>query len=160
MTPALRSVRLILYPYSPMLVEQTHVDWLNDKDLMRYSEQRHHEHSLRTQLDYVREEHPSRFVWLIRCGGIDIGTMSAYVDAVNKRANLGILLGRREYHGQGLAAEAWTAVIDYFFDNDFNKIECGCQDDNWPMRRLATSTGFNLEAEIPGHFRVGDNYKG
>src|SRR5215475_12022905 len=125
MTPALRSARLILHPHSPMLVTQEHVDWLNDKDLMKYSEQRHHEHTLRTQLDYVRAEHPSRLVWLIRCNSVDIGSMSAYVDAANQRADLGILLGRREYHGQGLAAEAWTTVIDYLFDSGLHKIECG-----------------------------------
>jgi len=160
MTPSLRSSRLILHAHSPALVTQEHVDWLNDKDLMRYSEQRHREHTLRTQLDYVRDESPQRKLWLIRCEGVDIGTLAAYVDENNKRCDLGILIGRREYHGQGFAAEAWTAVINYFFDNGLNKIECGCQDDNWPMRRLATTTGFSLEAEIPGHFREGDKYKG
>lgn len=160
MTPALRSARLILHPHSPMLVTCEQVAWLNDKELMCFSEQRHYEHTFRTQLDYVRAEHPNRFLWLLRCNSVDIGTMSAYVDFLNKRANLGILIGKKEYQGQGLAAEAWTTVIDYFFDNDFNKIECGCQDDNWPMRRLASTTGFSLEGEIPGHYRVGDKYKG
>src|SRR5215475_1165082 len=160
MTPALRTLRLILHPHSPMLVTEEQVTWLNNKELMQYSEQRHREHTLKTQLDYVRDEHPHRNVWLIRCNAVDMGTLSAYVDEINKRVDLGILIGRREYHGQGLAAEAWTAVIDYFFDNGFHKIECGCQDDNWPMRRLATTTGFSLEAEIPGHFKVGDRYKG
>src|SRR5262245_38422741 len=111
MTPSLRSSRLILHAHAPGPVTQEHVDWLNDKDLMRYSEQRHHEHTLRSQLDYVRAEHSQRKLWLLRCDGVDIGTLSAYVDIANKRADLGILIGRREYHGQGLAAEAWTTVI-------------------------------------------------
>lgn len=160
MTPSLRSTRLILHPYTPMLVTEDHAEWLNDKELMRYSEQRHHAHTIKSQIEYVRNDAPERLLWLIRCNGTDIGTISAYVDEANKRANLGILLGRREYHGQGLAAEAWLVVVDYLFDQGLYKLECGCMDDNAPMRRLATTTGFVLEAEIPGHFKVGDTYKG
>src|SRR5215475_15788978 len=113
MTPSLRSSRLILHAHSPALVTQEHVDWLNDKDLMRYSEQRHREHTLRTQLDYVRDESPQRKLWLIRCESVDIGTLAAYVDENNKRCDLGILSGSSENQGQGCDAAEWTGVFNY-----------------------------------------------
>jgi len=160
MTPALRSLRLILHPYTPMLVSEEHVSWLNDKDLMRYSEQRHKRHDLYSQQIYAGGYDGNRNLWLLRCNGVDIGTISAYTDNDNSRANLGVLIGKREYQGQGLAAEAWTAVIDWLFDNGFHKVECGCREDNAMMRRLAVTTGMTLEAEIPGHFKVGDEFKG
>jgi len=143
-----------------MLVTQEHVDWLNDKELMQYSEHRHRQHDLGTQFAYTGGHHPERHLWLIRCNGADIGTLSAYVDSTNKHANLGILIGSRAHQGQGLAAEAWTTVVDYLFDEGFHKVECGCMDTNHRMRRLATTTGFTLEATIPGHFRVGDRFEG
>lgn len=172
MTPCLYSTRLILYPYTPMLVTPEHVDWLNNRDLMQYSEQRlRPPHTMVTQMAYAKDVNPNRHVWLIRysrleietipSGGKDIGTISAYVDEHNRTANLGILLGSREHHGMGLAAESWCAVIEWLFtEGDIHKVACGTRDDNYPMRRLATTTGMTLEAEIPGHFKVGDTWRG
>ncbi len=159
MTPALRSLRLILSPYTPMLVTQEHVDWLNDKKLMRYSENRFFKHTQKTQLNYVGFDGEDRMLWLIRCEGVDIGTLVAHLDKQNNHANLGIMLGKQEYQGQGLAAEAWTAVIDYLFSEGLHKVECGCREDNQPMKRVAITTGMKLEAKIPGHFKVGNKYE-
>lgn len=159
MTPCLRSARLILHPYTPILVKQEHVDWLNDKDLMSYSEQRLRPHTMITQMEYAGSANPDRHLWLIRCDGVDIGSISAHVDGFNRRANLGILIGRREYQGQQMAAEAWCTVIDWLFENDIHRVECGHRGDNERMRRLAFTTGFTHEAEIPGYFRKGDSYE-
>lgn len=158
MTPTLRSPRLILTSYTRPLVTQEHVDWLNDRALLQYSEQQRYRHTLRSQLDYVEHVVVTHF-WVIRCNGADIGTMKAYVDEHNRRANLGILLGNRLYHGQGFAAEAWETVMVWLFGEGINKIEAGCQANNNAMRRLAITTGMTLEGEIPGHFRVGDEYR-
>lgn len=160
MIPTLRSARLLLRPYTPMLVQTAHVDWLNDKELMQYSEQQFFDHTMKSQIEYVRAEVPERLLWLICCNGKDIGSISVYVNERHKRANLGILLGAREYHGQGFAAEAWTTVIEHLFESGINKVEAGCRLDNERMRRLAVTTGMRLEAEIPGHFKVGDSYHG
>ena len=158
MTPALRSFRLTLHPYTRILVSLEHVGWLNDPELMQYSENRHLRHTLMSQYAYVSNFGDNQHLWLIRCGEKDIGTISAHVDDINKRANLGILLGSREHQGQGLAAEAWLAVIDWLFGEGIHKVEAGCRDDNHPMRRLAVTTGMTLEAELPGHFKCGDKW--
>lgn len=158
-TPSLRSRRLILYPYTPVLVADEHVRWLNDPELMQFSEQRHYRHTLRSQISYAGRDSPDRHLWLIRCGTTDIGTISAYVDDNNKNANLGILIGKKEYQGQGFAAEAWCTVIDWLFSEGYHKVECGCREDNEPMKRLAMTTGFELEAQISQHFKVGDEFR-
>ncbi len=160
MTPALRSHRLSLRPYTTDLVRHEHVDWLNDKKLMRFSENRNFKHTMKTQLNYVGYESEDRMLWLLQHEGIDIGSISAHFDMENNHANMGILLGKREYHGQGLAAEAWTTVMDFIFSLGQHKVECGCREDNAPMRRLAITTGMLLDATIPGHFRVGGKYIG
>jgi len=143
-----------------MMVTQLHVDWLNDPDLMQFSENRHESHDLGSQFAFTGGYHPERHLWLIRCNGADIGSISAYLDKNNNNANLGILLGSREHQGQGFAAEAWCTVIDFLFESGVHKVECGCREDNHRMRRLAMTTGFTQEGEVPGHFKVGDTYKG
>lgn len=158
MTPTLRSLRLILHAYTPMLVTQQHVDWLNNPELLFYSEQRHRPHSIATQYEYVRGFQPCDHVWVIRCGAEDIGTLTAFVDDINGTANMGVLLGSN--HGQGFGTEAWLTVTEWLFSTGVRKIEAGCRDDNWPMRRLALCAGMRLEAEVPGHFKVGDNERG
>ncbi len=159
MTPTLRSLRLILHDYSPSLVAQEHVDWLNDPTVTRFSEQRHYRHTMKSQYDYVRGVQSCDHIWLIRLGAEDVGTITAHVDPPNGIANMGILLGPA-FQGQGLAAEAWIAVMEWLFSEGIRKVEAGCREDNWQMRRLALSTGMTLEGEVPGHFKVGDGVKG
>lgn len=159
MTPTLRSLRLILHHYTPMLVSQQHVDWLNNQELMFFSEQRHYHHSLKSQLEYTRCFKPCDHVWVIRCGSNDVGTITAHLDDPNSTANMGILLAP-ESQGQGFGTEAWTTVMEWLFSEGIRKVEAGCREDNWAMRRLALNAGMTLEAEIPGHFRVGDSAKG
>lgn len=152
MTPKIETARLVLLPYTRQVVAQTHVAWLNDPVLMRYSENRHLSHTLQSQYAYVDSFPSDSYFWLIRCGKDDIGTISARRNRTNHTANLGILMGDPLYRGSGYAAEAWQAVMAWLFEHGIRKCEAGCRADNWPMRRLAITSGMMLEAEIPGHF--------
>lgn len=171
MTYTLRTPRLVLHPYNEFAVTQQHVDWLNDRELMQYSEQRHFVHTMKSQYEYARqvkfaEDHSisdKQLLWLIqgsdgKDGYEDLGTISANIDLINKRANLGILIGSRPHQGMGLAAEAWNAVVDWLFSQNCHKVEAGCREDNWKMRRLAVTTGMTFEGQIPSHFKVGETF--
>jgi RimJ/RimL family protein N-acetyltransferase len=152
MTPALESARLVLVPYTRSLVAQEHIDWLNDRELMQYSEQRHHTHSLRSEYLWLDSFSPDSHIWLIRCGRDDIGTITAMRDRTNQTADMGILVGDELYRSSGYGAEAWQRVMRYLFEDGVRKVTCGCRGDNWRMRRLALAVGMQLEAEIEGHF--------
>jgi RimJ/RimL family protein N-acetyltransferase len=144
-----------------------HVKWLNDKELMKWSEQRYREHDYETQRDFlaVALMVGNPLVWDIRAG-IDsgqtwesglwkpIGTIHAYIDERHKRVDMGILIGP-EYHGKGYAAEAWSSVYNYLgARHGFRKFEAGTVDGNTPMIKLLMRAGWTPECRRENHFII------
>jgi RimJ/RimL family protein N-acetyltransferase len=144
--------RLVLVPHLPSLVTPEQVAWLNDKEIVKYSEQRHHEHCLHTQKEYVRWKTWDGPLWLIKLDGQDIGTIAAKLDTTNNRAEMGILIGRKDLYGKGYATEAWRAVMQWLFDKGIGKIECGCMSPNLGMRQVAIKSGMVIEGGRKDHF--------
>jgi len=151
-TRRLTTKRLVLS--SLIEVTQQHVDWLNDPDVVRFSENRHKHHSLTTQTAHVARLHDDNtFCWLITItGGRDIGTISAYHDLPNKITEMGILIGDKTAWRQGYGLEAWQAVMAYLFTSDIRKVEAGCMADNHAMRRIMLKSGMTLEGVQIDHF--------
>lgn len=158
MTPQLTTNRLILRPYMASLVTPQHIGWLNNREVVRYSEQRHRTHTEETQHVYLNEKakSPHEHIWLIQIkkSPRDIGTITANVDIHNRIADMGILIGEKEVHNMGYGTEAWKKVMSWLFDKPQNmrKIECGCMLDNRAMRRLTFKAGMTIEGVKLQHF--------
>lgn len=141
-----------------------HVEWLNDKELMRWSEQRYLGHDMLSQKVYLYEAYKSGnpIVFDIRlppaCNmpGFSIGTISAYIDRRHRRVDMGIMIGP-DYHGQGYASEAWMGVMQAL-SKEFvvEKWEAGCNEWNGPMKAVLRRCGYSWEGTRTNHFRVDD----
>lgn len=141
-TPVLFTRRLTLDPYTVESVTERHVRWLNDPDIVVFSDQLFKRHTLKTQRAYAKtlEEDPNRHGWLLRVGGEkDIGTITATIDR-GRVADMGILLG--EEYEQGYATEAWLVVMQWLLaDAGMKLVTCGCRKGNVSMRLLAQRVG-------------------
>lgn len=160
MTPTLKSSRLTLLPYTAGLVADYHVAWLNDPEVVKYSEQRHKKHTLESQHEYLNTRPTGSHIWLILGSGLAIGTITAYRDEPNKVANVGILIGDKSMWSRGLGSEAWKIVTQYLFDDGIEKIEAGYMAPNRAMGKLAAKVGMGVEALIPQHFIFKGERKG
>ena len=129
------------------------VDWLNNHDLMRYSEQRHKEHTVETQYEYLRSFHYPDVFWSIMAKDTLIGTATAYVDDHNKVANLGILIAESGY---GHGTIAWRLCCDYLFERKLRKVEAGCADKNLGMMAICRKAGMFVEGRQVSHFQFED----
>lgn len=170
MTPTLTTSRLVLKPYYAGMVTDDHVKWLNDPDVVRYSEQRHKRHTLESVHQYVNDIATTvgSHLWGIylmavadndpeSCNAIKptlIGTISAHTDAPNGVANIGIMIGEKSQWGKSYGKEAWSAVCNWLFERGIRKIEMGCHFENRAMRKLAISCGMHMEAVRHDHFVV------
>lgn len=148
------------------------VNWLNDKELMKYSEQRHIEHTKQTQLSYLNDNfsgtaNQSRYWYVILNDnerGIKNDLIGSITGHVFKRGhslrprsktpsfaawkdrlsvNIGIMLG--EQHGHGYASEALSAVVNYYSDTGIKHMEVGMMPDNEAMVKLAKTCGFKFD---------------
>lgn len=144
--PELKSERLRIVPFSERHLHERYVTWLNDPDLMRFSEQRHKVHTLDSCRAYwcsfLGTPH---YFWAIEevVDGLGhIGNINAYVDISNQIADLGIVIGEATARGRGYGVEAWRTTCSYFFEQArMRKISAGTMATNGAMLRLMRTAG-------------------
>jgi len=133
--------RLFITPFSEKHVTPMYLSWLNDAELMRFSEQRHKKHSISSCKTYLRSfDNTANFFWAIeeQDNGLGhIGNINAYVDIHNKVADIGILIGEVQAQKQGYGLEAWQAVMSFLFKNiEIRKVTAGTVSANLSMIKL------------------------
>lgn len=130
------------------------VQWLNDPDVVRYSEQRHHIHTLESQRTYYNLFTGSNLFLSINIVNEMIGTMTVYADDYNNIANVGILIGDKSRWGLGYGVDAWKVVCDYLIKSGVRKIEAGCAASNLPMMSICRRYSMIEEARQKDHFLI------
>jgi [ribosomal protein S5]-alanine N-acetyltransferase len=164
-TPALSSTRLALVPYHAGQATDQHVAWLNDPEVVRYSEQRHRPHTLETQHSYLNSfDHKDSHIWLIsqtiaHADWPALGTITTYINRPNGVANMGLLIGERAKWGLGFGTEAWNAVMLWLLDEQrMRKAEAGCIQCNRGMRRICIRSGMTVEGIRSAHFVLDNEF--
>ncbi|MGJ3258697.1 MAG: GNAT family N-acetyltransferase [Rhodospirillales bacterium] len=153
----LTTERLTLRPFDTARhLTESYVAWLNDPDVVRYSEQRHRTHTLATCRAFAEgfQTGPSR-LWTIemREDGSHIGNIHADIDAANGLADVAILIGARQAWGKGIGLEAWNAVLDWLLtDGGIRKAVAGCMASNAAMVRIMEKSGMVPDGTRNAHY--------
>ena len=109
--PTLETNRLKLVSFAEGHLTKRYIGWLNDPEVVRYSEQRHRTHTADSCRRFVATfaDGPSH-LWAIvaKDAGLGhIGNVNSAVDAPNRTADVAILIGEKKAWGRGFGAEAW-----------------------------------------------------
>ncbi|MEQ8504112.1 MAG: GNAT family N-acetyltransferase [Rhodospirillales bacterium] len=153
--PVLKTPRLVLEPFPGELLTERYVGWLNDPEIVRYSEQRHRTHTLESCREFIESfAGTPNGLWAIRetaQGGRHIGNISTEIDPRSGTGDIRILIGERDAWGTGLGAEAWMAVMAHLFD-DLGLVHttAGTLEDNRGMRKIMEKTGMTETHREPG----------
>lgn len=162
-TPILITPRLRLRPMG-WAAEKDYSYWLNDPEVVRYSEQRHRQHDAASCAAYIASfDHKKDHIWAIHINGNDgkhIGNISAHRDIPNNIANLGILIGDKGEWRKGFGLEAWNAVIEWAGKIGVRRVEAGCMGHNAGMMTICLKSGMRSEALVPDHFLLEDGTTG
>jgi len=153
--PTLSTERLLLVPFGATHLNDRYVSWLNDPDVVQFSEQRHRSHDLSSCEAFVRSfDHGPNHLWAIeeQKSGRHIGNITTACDVPNKIADIQILLGERDIWGYGYGAEAWQAVMDYLFNSGFRKVTAGTMAVNHGMLKIMSKCGMQVEGRRADHF--------
>jgi RimJ/RimL family protein N-acetyltransferase len=154
--PEIRTDRLLITPFAERHLSPRYVGWLNDRELMRFSEQRHRSHTPESCRAYWRSFADSpHFFWAIEevaAGLGHIGNINAYVDNHNLVADVGILVGEQDAQGQGLGHEAFAAVCRFLLDEaGMRKVTAGALANNAAMVRIMERLGMVDDGRRPRH---------
>lgn len=158
-SPIIKTARLRLVPFQERHLSEQYLSWLNDRELMRYSEQRHQRHSLASCRDYWQSFiNTPNYFWAIEEteSGLDhIGNINAYVNEPNRVADIGILIGEKTAHHRGYALEAWLGVCRYLFEHvKIRKISAGTLAANVAMRSVMARAGMVADGVRKRHYLV------
>lgn len=143
---ALTTARLRIVPFAQRHLTPRYVSWLNDPEVVRHSEQRHHAHTMESCRAYWNSFRGTpHLFWAIESLDPDvghIGNITAHVDPANGVADVGILIGDRVVWGKGYGTEAWNVVVDHLLAlPGIRKVTAGTLAVNEGMLRVMKKSG-------------------
>ncbi len=143
---AIETRRLRIVPFSEEHLTLRYVSWLNDPEVVRYSDQRFRTHTLESCREYWQSfASTSHFFWAIVARDSQlghIGNINAYVETPHKLADVGIMIGERSAWRGGYGSEAWMAVCDYLiYEAGIRKVSAGTLSVNKAMLGVMRRAG-------------------
>lgn len=145
-SPDIQTRRLLITPFSEKHLTPRYVGWLNDHEVVRFSEQRYKTHDLKSCRKYWWSfKDTPHYFWAISVIDGDlghIGNINAYVNERHKIADIGILIGESRAWGKGYATEALAAVCDFLLGKlELRKVTAGTISPNKAMLRVMEKVG-------------------
>ena len=149
--------RLAIVPFEARHLTARYVGWLNDPEVVRYSELRHRRQDrsgCEAYFDAMRRS--DNFFCAIEVGDDGhVGNLSVAVDAPNRLADISILIGERAMWGKGIGLEAWSAILRTLLERErFRKVSGGTVAPNRAMVRIMEKSGMRPDGCRPAHYLV------
>lgn len=142
--------RLHLRPCQPGDITESYLDWLNDPDVTRFSNQRFRQHTAESSAAYLRSFSGTANSFLLieqRIDGRPIGTLTVYRNPQHGTADIGLMVGDRNCWGRGYGREAWQVVLEALLQEPgIRKVTGGTARPNQAMVRIMEQSGMELEA--------------
>jgi len=145
-----------LVKFKKNFITKTMIGWLNDKNLVRYSQQRFFKHTkvscTKFYLDNLRNKN---LYFAIFDGNRHIGNIRAVIDKFNSVADIGILIA---YQDNGYGNIAWKKMMDILVKRGVRKITGGAMISNKAMIKIFTNNKMKLEYRKIKHFKLKSSY--
>jgi len=149
----LRGEQYYIKRLKPEDVSDIYIGWLNDPEVVRFLQVRFQQRDRDSIKAFVGGfNHIDNFFFGVFAAQDDsyIGNVTLRADPVHLFANMGYLIGAKEYWGGNAALETCRLIADFaFFERGLRKIiDCTTENhiaSNFNFRRL----GFNYESKIP-----------
>jgi ribosomal-protein-alanine N-acetyltransferase len=146
----LRGRQLTLRPFRAEDVTDQYLGWLNDPEVVRFSNQRFRRHTRESSLAYLASFTGTDNLFLsARRSDTDeaVGTLTAYIARPHGTADVGILVGERSAWGRGIGQDAWDTLTHWLLtEGGIRKLTAGAVACNEAMVRIMESSGMHREA--------------
>lgn len=148
--PPWEGERVLLRPFKESDITLSYLNWLNNPDVLRFSNQRFHQHTRESCLRYLRsfiESNNKFFLIQDRVSERPLGTLTIYLNSYHRTADLGLMVGEKDSWGQGIGFDAFYAAVKQLTNSgEVRKITAGCLIINTAMVRIMEKAGLFLEA--------------
>ncbi|MEA9598569.1 GNAT family N-acetyltransferase [Polynucleobacter sp. AP-Sanab-80-C2] len=151
----LQSKKIFLEKFNHKHITPQYISWLNDKNLMQFSNQRFNSHSTTTCQTYLNSFAESNsFFFSIHdfSSSEQIGTITANFFPAHKTVDIGMLIGHPSYKGKGFGKEAWTLLMSWLEKQPYvRKITAGTSCRNIGMIKIIEFSGMTFECKRVKH---------
>lgn len=145
-------------------VNENYRKWMNDPEVMRYTESRFQAHSLadiRSYVQSVQSDPSSVFLAIVETeSGRHIGNLKiGHMHPVHRTADIGIIVGEKDCWGKGYAAEALGLAAAYAAKVlRLHKLWAGIYADNIGSIAAFRRAGFVEEGRFAEHWLSDGSY--
>jgi len=137
-------------------VSDAYVRWMNDYEIVQYTEQRFYKHTAEDVKKFVSEKLASNTDFLFgmyyddtHVGNIKLGP----IDIFHGAADVSFIIGDKRFWGKGLAVKAIQRVIQFaFIDLKLKRLAAGYYIVNTGSKKVLEKCGFKFEGEQRGRF--------
>jgi len=146
----LKGEKVLLRPFTSSDINEAYIGWLNDKEVVRFSNQRFLRHDKDSCSRYLAsfEGTDNLFISVRRLSDDSpVGTMTAYVSGHHGTVDVGILIGDKSVWGMGYGQDAWNTLTNWLLKrDDIRKLTAGTLACNYGMIKLMERSGMRHEA--------------
>jgi len=126
-----------------------YLKWLKDEDINQFLESRFDRYSrssLRSFIKNIIESKNTFFYGIYSLDGIHIGNIKlGPINEHHKFADIGFLIGDKNFYRKGIATEALKKVCNYAFSLGVEKITAGSYENNLASIATLKKVGFSIE---------------
>ena len=156
----LQGEKVLLRQFVAADIDENYIAWLNDSDVVRFSNQRFLKHDRESCSRYLAtfEETKNLFITVRRLSNDSaLGTMTAYVSNHHGTVDVGIMIGDKSVWGHGCGQDAWNILISWLLErNDIRKVTAGTLACNTGMIKLMERSGMHYEATRKAQEKVNE----
>ncbi len=142
--------KVLLRPFTEFDIDPLYIGWLNDPDVVRFSNQRFLQHDHVSSMNYLSSFDCSMNIFMsVRQLADDrqVGTMTAYVSRRHGTVDIGIMIGDKAVWGHGYGQEAWGLLTNWLLEHtSIRKLTAGTLACNFGMIKIIKRSGMVLEA--------------
>lgn len=139
------------------IITKKWINWLNDKEVTKYSCQRLYKHTIDTQKDYlkkkIKEKKTVFFKLLFKKNKIGIIVLTK-IDNYHKNCEINYLIGDKSFWGKGVATHCIKLVLKYAFNNlKMKKIYTCIYSNNLASKKALMKNHFKIEGILKDFYK-------
>jgi RimJ/RimL family protein N-acetyltransferase len=133
-------------------LDSKYINWFNNKRNFIFSRHKKKNYNIKDLRNYLNN-HNKRDSFFLACinkkTGIKFGTATVYLNEKNLTANIGILIGEKNYLKKGNGKKIIKLITKYIFDKTvMTKIKIGTNIKNKPMIAICKSLKMNRVSTV------------
>ena len=130
-------------------VSENYVNWLNDYEVTKYTEQKYFKHTLESVANFVNQKYHSNndllfgiFLENSHIGNIKLGNINLH----HMSSEISYFIGNKNFWGKGIASKCVRCVVEYAIKElDLKKINAGYYEGNEGSAKVLEKCGFVVE---------------